>query len=481
MIICTITVTLSVPQTFAQQPQRAEDGSDLFVFRKDHRSGFMDAQGNIVIGNRFLSAQNFVNGYAVVILDIDDRGFDNWGIIDINGNVAYELGDVPGWVGNFNEGIGILRRANGFRFIDKEGNDPFEDHPMVIEPASSVSGFSDGFAVVRVGTRDGYFRVTFEPGQRFIDRYGNLADENFRAASSFSNGFARISIDDRLAIINTDFEIVFDDVDNEYWFPLVGISPCGHVVVMKENERIWGLINLYTGVLTSFGEHQILRPPSDGLIMARKDGLFGFVDMDNNVVVPFQYSWATDFYQGIARVATESNNYKFIDRYGNVLYEIYVRGRGFDLSMDAWDRELLLIPHEDFSLNRNFERVYPRWQSPPDRIAVVVNDWRVLFDVVPIIYENRTLVPFRGIFEALGMRVEWNEDARTAIGTRGNLVIEIPIDSNIAYVNGEPVKLEVPAMLHNDRTLIPIRFVAEASGAEVDWNEESRTVVISTN
>ena len=104
-----------------------------------------------------------------------------------------------------------------------------------------------------------------------------------------------------------------------------------------------------------------------------------------------------------------------------------------------------------------------------------------MFDVSPMIIGDRTLVPFRAIFEALGMTVEWDNDRRVAIGTKDNLVIEIPIDSVIVFVNGEPIELEVPAILYNDRTLVPLRFIAEASGAEVEWDDDTRTVLISTN
>jgi len=98
----------------------------------------------------------------------------------------------------------------------------------------------------------------------------------------------------------------------------------------------------------------------------------------------------------------------------------------------------------------------------------------------PVVEEGRTLVPMRVIFEALDMDVEWENETRTAIGTRDDITIEIPIDSAIATVNGQIVELDVPAMIHNERTLVPLRFIAEATGAEVEWNDEMQTVVITT-
>jgi len=116
------------------------------------------------------------------------------------------------------------------------------------------------------------------------------------------------------------------------------------------------------------------------------------------------------------------------------------------------------------------------------QISVTLNGTPIQFLYAePIMIEDRTLVPFRAIFEALDTDVEWDDETRTAIGTRDDITIEIPIDSTIATVNGEEVELDVPAMIHNERTLVPLRFIAEASGAEVEWNDATRTVTISIN
>jgi len=77
------------------------------------------------------------------------------------------------------------------------------------------------------------------------------------------------------------------------------------------------------------------------------------------------------------------------------------------------------------------------------------------------------------------MDVDWDDNTRTAIGTSDDVTIEIPIDSTTATVNGEVVTLDVPAMLYNARTMVPLRFIAESTGADVDWCDETRTVTIS--
>jgi len=119
-------------------------------------------------------------------------------------------------------------------------------------------------------------------------------------------------------------------------------------------------------------------------------------------------------------------------------------------------------------------------QTAPE-ISVILNGAPLEFDTAPIVVSDRTMVPFRAIFEALGMEVAWDNDTQTAIGTREGLKIELPIGATTAFVNGEAIELEVPAMLHNERTLVPIRFIAESSGAIVHWDDSARAVIITTD
>jgi len=122
----------------------------------------------------------------------------------------------------------------------------------------------------------------------------------------------------------------------------------------------------------------------------------------------------------------------------------------------------------------------PPTPASPSEISVELDGEQLEFDVPPMIVNDRTMVPFRAIFEALEMEVEWDDVNRVAIGENENFRIELPIGSYTAYVNGEPVALDSPAMIYGGRTLVPVRFIAEATGANVDWNPETQTVMIST-
>lgn len=100
-------------------------------------------------------------------------------------------------------------------------------------------------------------------------------------------------------------------------------------------------------------------------------------------------------------------------------------------------------------------------------------------DVPPTIVDGRTLVPVRAIFEYLGATVEWENDTRTAVGTRGETVIRIQIDNTTAYVNGEARTLDVPAKLINGRTMVPARFISETFGCKVTWYGKTETAAIA--
>lgn len=98
----------------------------------------------------------------------------------------------------------------------------------------------------------------------------------------------------------------------------------------------------------------------------------------------------------------------------------------------------------------------------------------------PVIVEGRTLVPLRSVFEALGASVEWNNDERSVTSVKDGVTVVLKVDSKEMTVNGEVKILDVPAMIMNERTMVPVRAVAEAFGATVLWDNTERCVVVKT-
>lgn len=105
-----------------------------------------------------------------------------------------------------------------------------------------------------------------------------------------------------------------------------------------------------------------------------------------------------------------------------------------------------------------------------NNIQVFINGQEKNFTPSPVIKNGSTLVPMRAFFEALGCEVKWDSKTRTAIGVRDGKEVKLPIGSKTAFVNGEKKRLTVEAQLINSSTFIPLRFVGEALGDEVIWN-----------
>jgi len=114
-------------------------------------------------------------------------------------------------------------------------------------------------------------------------------------------------------------------------------------------------------------------------------------------------------------------------------------------------------------------------------INVTINGVEVIFpDAKPFIdaKAGRTMIPVRFIAEGLKSEVKWNAEDRVVCINKGDNNIQLTIGSNIAIVNNESIKLDTEAIIHEDRTYVPLRFVSEQLGAEVYWDNSTRTVII---
>lgn len=100
-----------------------------------------------------------------------------------------------------------------------------------------------------------------------------------------------------------------------------------------------------------------------------------------------------------------------------------------------------------------------------------------------IISEGRTLVPVRGVFEYLGYTVDWQADTKTAVLTSsgGETVISLTDGEAAFTINDETITPDVPQQIINGRFMLPLRSIGEAIGARVGWNEETKTATINPN
>lgn len=118
-------------------------------------------------------------------------------------------------------------------------------------------------------------------------------------------------------------------------------------------------------------------------------------------------------------------------------------------------------------------------------VTVYVNGKQLVADVPAVITDGRTMLPFRAVFNALGVsddRIVWNEKSKTVEvnrGVRDATYIFLSIGGTGAVVGDELIMLDVAPYISNSRTLVPLRFVAESLGADVDWNPNTKVVTVT--
>ncbi|MCL2416270.1 MAG: stalk domain-containing protein [Defluviitaleaceae bacterium] len=112
-------------------------------------------------------------------------------------------------------------------------------------------------------------------------------------------------------------------------------------------------------------------------------------------------------------------------------------------------------------------------------INVTLNGTPVEFDVPPQMIDNRTMVPLRPIFEALGADIDWNGDTQTVTATRNGTVVVMQVGNPVITVDGNNVTLDVAPVIIDGRTLVPARAVAESFGVSVDWDGNTQTVILT--
>ena len=120
-----------------------------------------------------------------------------------------------------------------------------------------------------------------------------------------------------------------------------------------------------------------------------------------------------------------------------------------------------------------------------DEISVIIDGTKVEFDVPPMMQNDRVFVPLRKIGEALGAVVGWEEETQTVTFSKGDITNVLVVGERTAVKNSaegtETLQMDVAPFIINDRTLVPIRIITEALGGKVDWNGATKEVTLSIN
>jgi N-acetylmuramoyl-L-alanine amidase len=118
------------------------------------------------------------------------------------------------------------------------------------------------------------------------------------------------------------------------------------------------------------------------------------------------------------------------------------------------------------------------YKAPP--VTIKLNGKVLNSDVPAVIIDDRTLVPIRVITESTGADVQWDGQNQEVTINTGDKRVKLKINSSEMDINGKKVTLEVPAKLINDRTMVPVRAVTEVLGLEVGWDNSTYTVLLTS-
>ncbi|MGI5891360.1 MAG: stalk domain-containing protein [Bacillota bacterium] len=116
--------------------------------------------------------------------------------------------------------------------------------------------------------------------------------------------------------------------------------------------------------------------------------------------------------------------------------------------------------------------------SASNGINVYVDGQKLKFDTPPQLEAQTTLVPMRAVFEAIGADVSWHAPTKTVLINKANTTVSIHLNNKYAYKNNTKIELDIAAKTINNRIMVPLRFVAESLDCQVDWS--GKDIIIKT-
>jgi len=115
-----------------------------------------------------------------------------------------------------------------------------------------------------------------------------------------------------------------------------------------------------------------------------------------------------------------------------------------------------------------------------DIYSIEVNGEKIATDVPSVIINDRTLVPIRAIFEKLGADVYWVSVEQKAVIVLNSVALQIKVNDKVATINGKNFEMDVPAKIINDRIMVPVRFIAEHLNYKIGWYPDRKVVTVDS-
>ena len=128
-----------------------------------------------------------------------------------------------------------------------------------------------------------------------------------------------------------------------------------------------------------------------------------------------------------------------------------------------------------------FSSVSMAAEEAEQKISVYLNGEEIDFSQEPVVIDRRTMIPLRGIFEKMGYSISWDASTKSCLISNDIQKITMRDGHKGMQVNDQAFMLDVPAQIINDSFMIPLRAVAECTGAVVTWDANTKTVYINSN
>lgn len=183
----------------------------------------------------------------------------------------------------------------------------------------------------------------------------------------------------------------------------------------------------------------------------------------------------------------EDNSQVKYDKEDNPIYiytwddRIVTQSQYNELLNDYYNKYLPVYAHDEVcDINEIINKIKNyKSKDESQNIKVILNGKEIIFNENPYIENGTTRVPMRAIFEALGTTVDYNATTKTITASKDATVIELVTGASTAKINGKEMTLTASVENKNGYTMVPLRFVSEALGAEVLWDGNIKVITIN--
>jgi len=405
-------------------------------YNSSYKYGVFNKSGKTITSNTYLYVGNYHDGLA--------KAKDNlgWLYIDTSGKVAFRA-SLCSEVGDFHEGLAKAKDSIGWKYFNTKGNVVFS-----ATLCSEVGDFHDGLA-----------RAKDSIGWKFFDKTGKVV---FNASlcsevGDFHDGLVRAK-------------------DSVGW---------------KFFDKT-GKVAFNASLCSEVGDFH------DGLVRAKDSIGWKFFDKTGKVVFNASLcSEVGDFHDGLVR-AKDSIGWKFLDKTGkNVLTVSGAKAvsdccNGYIIFSNSGSGDIGIINNSSNNSSNSSEE-YLKHVDPPSlpprydaskfvvtNSTIILNGEKQSFSVPTISYLDRTLVPMRELFEKLGTEVIWNNENKSITVKTPTKDIFMIINNQFVISRGHTLVIDVPPMLYNGKTVVPLRFVCEQLHLDVEWNGNNNTITLTS-